>query len=305
MSFRWRGKNYSFRCLPFGLSLSPMFITKLYRHMVEHLQQQGHQIIMYIDDILIVGATRDECRRSVSAVLTMLEELGAVVNKAKCSLTPSQSLEYLGFLIDSKAMTLTAPERKISNLVKGLKKALRRPSSARDLASLLGKLNSLADAMLPVRVHTSALHQQQLRLLAKTKSWDHTSPLPQAAIDDAQWWLRNLRSLNGRCIIPPKTDLTAATDASDFGWGAWVDTPQGRRSWGGLFTEDTVKKHINYKELLTILYFLKSCPVPLRDKVVDLGVDKTTALAYVQKLGGIWQKPRIRFFRSYNGNIAL
>ena len=40
-AFHWRGKNYVFRCLPFGLSLRPLFITKLYRHVVEHLQARA------------------------------------------------------------------------------------------------------------------------------------------------------------------------------------------------------------------------------------------------------------------------
>ena len=35
--FRWKGQNYIFKCLPFGLSLSPFYITKLYRQVVEHV----------------------------------------------------------------------------------------------------------------------------------------------------------------------------------------------------------------------------------------------------------------------------
>ena len=81
---------------------------------------------MYIDDILIVGRTKQECQQATEAVLKLLAELGAVVNEGKCSLTPKTSLEYLGFIIDSKAMTLTAPERKIKNLLKSLKCAANR-----------------------------------------------------------------------------------------------------------------------------------------------------------------------------------
>ena len=37
LSFEWRGTTYSFRCLPFGMALSPLFITKIYRLVVQHL----------------------------------------------------------------------------------------------------------------------------------------------------------------------------------------------------------------------------------------------------------------------------
>ena len=101
-AFQWRGKNYVFKCLPFGLSLSPLFITKLYRHVVEHLQARGHRVLIYIDDILISGASKSECERSVQAVRECLEQLGARINEAKSTTTPTQTLEYLGFILDAK-----------------------------------------------------------------------------------------------------------------------------------------------------------------------------------------------------------
>ena len=54
-----------------------MFITKLYRNMVEQLQAQGHRVIMYIDDILILGDSEAETPASVHAVRAMLADLSA------------------------------------------------------------------------------------------------------------------------------------------------------------------------------------------------------------------------------------
>jgi hypothetical protein len=293
LSFQWRGTNYSFRCLPFGLSLSPYFITKLYRSMVARLQEEGHHVIIYLDDLLIVGDSKASCARSVSRARELLTELGAKINFAKSSLEPSQQLEYLGFQIDSTQMTLTAPARKISNLTKSMKAALRRPAlSARDAASLLGKLQSMADALLPVRVHTTGIHQFQLACIARAqKSWDRTFQLPKEAREDLQWWLKHLHTLNGRPINPPAADYSAATDASDYGWGAWIKTPSQTSRWGGLFPVEHSQEHINFKELLAIRHFLNSCPVDLHGKTIDLGIDNTTALAYARRLGG--RKPRL------------
>ena len=288
-AFQWRGKNYVFRCLPFGLSLSPYFITKLYRNVVEHLQARGHRVIIYIDDILILGNNKKECERSVQAVRSCLHDLGARINEEKSHTTPTQKLEYLGFILDSKAMKIWTPAKKLLNTKKALKGFLRKDlATPREAASILGKMNSLSDALLPARVHTAAIHDFKVQTLQRSNNnWDQRATIPQAATDDAQWWLKNLQALNGREIHPPAKDYDAGTDASDFGWGAWIRTPEGKlHRWGGLFTTAQAKEHINFKELLAVKYFLDSCPVDLQHKTVDVGIDNMTTIWYLRKWGG-------------------
>ena len=289
LAFDWEGDTYAFQVLPFGLGPSPWFITKLYRHAVEHLQQKGHQAMIYIDDLLLIGKDEDACKAAISAAIDLFKELGAVVNVAKSQLFPSQRIEYLGFVIDSKSMQITVPQKKMENTRKTLRTALKKPASARSLASVLGKINSLQDAVLPCRVHTTGLHTLKLKLAAS--SWDKQAPLTEEAKEDLLWWKANLHSLNGRSILPPTVDLRAATDASDYGWGAWMETPSGVQRWGGVFPTSIVKEHINYKELLAVDYLLKSAPVPLEGKTLGLGTDNTTALWYLRKSGGC--KPKL------------
>lgn len=288
VAFEWHGQKYTFNCLPFGLSLSPLYITKLYRSMVEHLQARGHRVIMYIDDILILADTKEECERSVSEVASLLSELGARINEGKSSRTPVQRIDYLGFTLDSTSMKIYVPPKKLNNTKKALKQFSRGgKATARDAASILGKLNSLADAVFPVRAHTTAIHDFKLRALARG-SWDRSTSLPQDARDDIKWWLRHLQDLSGRPLLPPKVDYKAATDASDYGWGAWIQTPDSdhKTSWGGHFSKKLAALHINHKEMLAVDYFLRSCPVPLRGKVVDLGIDNTTTIWYLSRFGG-------------------
>ena len=286
LAFEFMGMRYKFLVLPFGLGPSPLFITKLYRTMVEYLQARGHRLIIYIDDILILGQSAIECANTVQALLALLKELGAVVNYVKSNFTPMQEVEYLGFILESHKMVIRAPPKKISNMMKALKHAHKQTTmSARQAASLMGKLGSMADALLPCRVHTSALHD--FKLAALRWGWDCQLPLPAQVHHDLKWWITHLVALNGRGIIPPAVDYKAATDASDYGWGAWIQTTTDLISWGGLFTwAEATQLHINQKELMAILFFLQSSPISLRHKVVDIGVDNTTALSYVRKLGG-------------------
>jgi hypothetical protein len=287
LSFRWGGKNYSFRCLPFGLNVSPYFITKLYHHVVAELQAKGHQVVIYIDDMLILGKDKKTCEASVSAVRDLLQDLGAIVNEQKSCFSPAQQVKYLGFLLDSKAMEISIPAHKVKNTVKAAKKLLRQDkATARDVASLLGKITSLADALFSARVHTTGLHSFKLELLRDFDNWDKKTILSPAARADATWWAENLFQLNGRSLLPPKADFKAATDASDFSWGAWVETDKGKLSWNGHFSKELAGKHINYKELLAVKYLLESVPDLLRNKTIDLGIDNTTALWYIRRMGG-------------------
>ena len=285
LSFRWRAQNYSFRVLPFGLSLSPLYITKLYRHVVERLHTLGHRVIIYIDDMLILGDNKDQCERATAAALALLGDLGAIVNEQKSFTTPSQVAEYLGFIINSQEMTITAPKNKMANMSKALRSTLNKDKvTARQLASVLGKINSLADAMLTARVHTTGLHTLKTCLLKQ--GWEAAAPLSEAAREDLKWWKDNLVEMNGTSLIPPTVDIRGATDASDYGWGAWLEAPLGPIKWGGLFDPHTAKEHINYKELLAVFYLLQCPAVSLRGKTLELGIDNTTAMWYLKKLGG-------------------
>ena len=285
LAFRWQGKTYQFTCLPFGLAPSPMYITKLYRHVVQHLQEQGHRLMIYIDDLLILGDTAEQCKATTDAVSKLLKDLGAIINEEKSVLQPTQKMEYLGFVLDSTNMVISAPKKKINNTRKAIRQVLNKPATtARHLASVLGKINSMADAMFPTRVHTTGLEEQKIGLLAM--GWDFSAPLTLEATQNLTWWNENMFQLNGRPLIQPTVDLCGATDASDYGWGAWIETPQGLVRWGGLFTKELANEHINYKELTAVYYMLTGPPTSLRDKVVRLGIDNTTAMWYLRKMGG-------------------
>ena len=289
LGFRWRGRTYRFRCLPFGLSLSPLYITKLYKHVVERLQLLGHKVVIYIDDMLIIGRDKQACEAATKAAIDLFKELGSVVNFGKSLLEPTQEIEYLGFILNSTEMKSTAPKKKLANLTKAIRQTInkREACTARALASVLGKINSLADALFPTRVHTTGLEADKLRA-KRTMGWDAPTCLSEEALNDLAWWKDNVYSMNGRSLISPTVDINCGTDASDYGWGAWMETPSGVVRWGGYFTRRQQAHHINYKELLAVHYMLLGPPnkEQLRNKVLGLGIDNTTAMWYLRRMGG-------------------
>ena len=90
------------------------------------------------------------------------------------------------------------------------------------------------------------------------------------------------RSRNGRAILSSPPDLVIETDASKVGWGAVC---QGVRT-GGLWSQMEKKLHINCLELLAGSIAVKSFTKNRLCAHVRLRMDNTTAVAYVNRLGG-------------------
>ena len=82
--------------LPFGLASAPFTFTKILHPVMVVLRQLGIRLIVYLDDILVLGRTAEETSQAVTTLLHLLYTLGFVVNLAKSVLTPSQVLEVSG-----------------------------------------------------------------------------------------------------------------------------------------------------------------------------------------------------------------
>lgn len=72
LRFRWKGVKYQYVCLPFGLSSSPRIFTKILKPLVARLRPMGIRLIIYLDDILIMVASREEAVRHLRIVADLL-----------------------------------------------------------------------------------------------------------------------------------------------------------------------------------------------------------------------------------------
>lgn len=61
--FIWRSTVFQFKCLPFGLSSAPRTFTKLLKPVITFLRKEGIRLIVYLDDILIVGESQAKTER--------------------------------------------------------------------------------------------------------------------------------------------------------------------------------------------------------------------------------------------------
>ena len=72
---------------------------------------EGHIIAIYIDDLINVGHTFDECCNNIDACINLLQYLGFTIHPTKSVLGPKQTLVFLGLCINSVNMTVTTEKK--------------------------------------------------------------------------------------------------------------------------------------------------------------------------------------------------
>ena len=70
-------------------------------------------MIAYIDDILVMAKSRELLVNQAAEMFYLLENLGFLINQKKFILEPSQTMEFLGFTLDTVAMEITLPSDKL------------------------------------------------------------------------------------------------------------------------------------------------------------------------------------------------
>ena len=117
LRFQWQSQTWEFKVLPFGLSSAP-YTSKLMKPVVSTLRKLGIKSILYLDDMLIMARSKEEARKYLATAMELLVALGFIVNLKKSTLTLTQELEFLGFLLSSYNMTIGLPTHKLHTLKK-------------------------------------------------------------------------------------------------------------------------------------------------------------------------------------------
>lgn len=80
---------------------------------------------VYLDDLIIVGNSEEECARNVMTVMTRLHKYNFRVNFAKCQFTPSSTIDFLGC---SLVQNVVHPGPKVSAMLAKIKPFYLQPT---------------------------------------------------------------------------------------------------------------------------------------------------------------------------------
>ena len=283
--FVWQGHTYQFTCLPQGFSPAPRIFTKLLKPVLSHLRSRGIQIICYIDDCLLIAQCPNLLRQQVNYSLKLFDSLGLTIHPNKSVLAPTQSIEFLGFKLDSLAMLSSLTERKCDKIVTLATSLLGKDRiTIRELASLIGNLVAADPGVTLGSLHYKTLETEKNKQLAcnpgrNGPNFDAKFKLSTPGRTTLQWWIEQLPGLN-RSIAVREPDYEIRTDASHIGWGAVMADKEAGGQWA--LAE---LAHINELELKAAFLGVKAFFKNSTDLHIKIRSDNTTTVACINKAG--------------------
>ena len=284
LCFDWKGVRYFYKCMPFGLTSSPRIFTKVLKVVLTFLRSRGLRVSAWFDDIVIVASSVNLLLEHLYFAKLILKSLGFLINDAKSSFAPSQSLSHLGFLWDSVTFTLAVPEDKVRNLKLLCEKALVGLSTLRFLNKILGTVESFRVAFPFAALHYRGLQRDVASLVAKGNSWDTLVRPSVLACNDLRWWISCPLSLPPRTLEPFVPHITVTTDSSSHGWGAFTsDNDEAFGFWSDVESLE----HNNVLETRAVLFAIKSLLREVSNSSILIRSDNSTTVSYINNQGGV------------------
>jgi len=227
----------------FGVKIAPNLFQRFMDQTLQGLEGVG----CFFDDIVIQGATLQQTRDRLYAVLRQLQSKNLHLNKDKCQFFKS-SIKYLGHKIDGSG--LHPLKDKVDAIV-----SMSRPTDAAKVHTFLGMVNYYHKFLPNV---SSVLHP--LHRLTRDDvefEWDDACEAAFQKVKD------KLASSKVLVHYDPNLPLVLATDASPYGLGVVLShiMPDGSERPIAYGSRTLTKSEVNYsqidKEATAIFWGLK------------------------------------------------
>lgn len=286
LCFSFQGQVYQFNALPFGLSSAPYVFTKILKPVAAYLRERGLKSVIYLDDFLLLGESYNKCKENVQITINFLRSLGFILSLRKCELEPAKQRKYLGYILDSRDMSISLPAEKRELISQWAASFLTKTScKIRDFASLLGLLNFASNVTVYGPMYTRELERDKyLALLKNGENYNKKMTVSNCAKENLNWWIKTLAAPGpAKSVLKEKFSIEIFSDASLRGWGATANSERTHGWWSA----EQAREHINYLELKAVQYALRCFAGDLRSKYILLRIDNTTAMSYINRMGSV------------------
>ena len=155
---------FRYNRLPYGISPAPA----IFQRTMENILQDIPGVAVYLDDIILTGATKAKHQETLDLVLGRLEEAGLQLKREKCTFLADE-VGYLGHKIDQRGL------HPIEDKVEAIQKA-RAPENVLQLQAFLGLLNYYGRFLANLSTVLAPLH----KLLCEGQKWFRGSQLQRS-----------------------------------------------------------------------------------------------------------------------------
>ena len=215
---------------------------------------QGYTVAIYIDDVIAIDQSFEECLLTVVETINLFQKLGFLIHPDKSKFIPAKIVEYLGLIIDSEKMITFLWDQKKQKIYEKCRVIPMKPKlTIREFASFICTLTS----SFPGNQFGPLYYRAMLKLKDKSLKYNKGNfnaviKLSEDTLYEIAWWKKNIFKAF-KPIRYPKISIIIYTDASLESWGASL----GNMSTGGPWLPDKKLMQINVLELKAILLALK------------------------------------------------
>ena len=264
--------------------------TKLLKSVFSTLRKQSNESVCYIDDAYFDCPSYEQCQANIQNTVHLFEDLGFIIHPEKSVLIPVQEICFLGFILNSKNMTVSLTREKVVNIQTQCSKLIKTKTPAiRFVSEVLGYLVSSFPGVKFGMLYYRSIEVDKNKALTYNKG-DYNAPmvLSKQAIKDLQWWITSgVYSPNPVSYDPPHIILK--TDASNSGWGGVITDLETRANGSWSLEESSL--HINCLELKAVLLSLQSLCNSYHNKHIRILTDNTCTVSYIKHFGGCKSQP--------------
>ena len=237
----------------------------------------------YIDDSYLQGDHYEECKQNVTVTSSLFTNLGLWVPEEKSVFTPSQTIEFLGFVLNSVHMTVGLTANKKEKLQQSCLSLLSQSQpTIRAVSVVIGILVASFPGVEMGPLYYRQLENDKIAALKESKgNFDAVMAISITSHLDLKWWADNIQT-SFKHISKPKPAHVVSTDASMTGWGACFQ----QQAAGGQWLPEEAKHHVNFLELAAVLLGLQTFCSHFTNTHIRLQIDNTTAVSYINNMGG-------------------
>lgn len=191
---------------------------------------------------------------------------------------PAERIVWLGFELDLVHGQLWVPESKLQALQGQLVRANDAVMTAKALASVIGRIISMAPALGPV---TRLMIRSLYAVPNARRSWCQSMVLSPEAKDELLFWQKQIGNFNGQSIWPsPSAVRVVYSDASSTGYGGYY-MEHGSYIANGQWTEQEAQQSSTWHELRAVRQVLESFAKQLRNQRVRWFTDNQNVVRIV------------------------
>ena len=197
---------FVFNFLPFGIASAVHVMTKVMKPVSAYLMSQGIKNSIYLDDGRVVSPSEEQARKDLRITYDCLAQAGWILalKKSDTCQSVSQTKDYLGFTIDSKAMRVFLQPKKKTELINMLSLFIAKGKSwvkVKSLAKILGKMISCSPALGNIPLIFARQGYFLLEQTVEQKGWSSSVKITQSVLDSLSHFLSTFPTFDGQRIF--------------------------------------------------------------------------------------------------------